>query len=207
MLYQITWCWGLSLQVYISVMEKGPEESFLILRMRRFTIGMSCKQFMEQRHIILSAVATNNSTWLWTCLFFCHYKIGIQLKIIWHFFIAFSSQLMKNWYEGSVCRNSHQKAPVLAQDCSSGYHWPKFCRQLCGYVDMLDYSAEGGNPFYNLIFKEPNYVKKIMDLCITIDNMEWVNTKHNYKVRDVESLVNISYIRSNLDCTFTTTIR
>ena len=72
---------------------------------------------------------------------------------------------------------------------------------------MLDYSAEGGNPFYNLIFKEPNYVKKIMDLCITIDNMEWVNTKHNYKVRDGEFLVKISNISSHLYLNFGTIIR
>ena len=71
---------------------------------------------------------------------------------------------------------------------------------------MLDAAKENGKTLCILFFKEPDYVMSIMALLMTLDDLEGANKKHNYKVRDGESLVKYSNISSLLGCTLATSI-
>ena len=64
---------------------------------------------------------------------------------------------------------------------------------------MLEASTEDVKTFRIFCFKHSEYVTKIMELWMTLDDLEGANTKRNYKGRDGESLVKNSNTRSHLD--------
>ena len=81
------------------------------------------------------------------------------------------------------------------------WYWPKsvpgdlddqnFAYKEVGDVEMFGDATEHGRLFRIFCFKYPDYAMKIMALCLTIDDMEGVNTKHNWNGRDGESQVKI----------------
>ena len=56
---------------------------------------------------------------------------------------------------------------------------------------MLEAATEENDPFHIFCFKFTDYVMKIMASCMTLDELEGVNTNLNYKGRDIEYLVKI----------------
>ena len=66
-----------------------------------------------------------------------------------------------------------------------------FAYKEVGDVEMFGDATEHGRLFRIFCLKYPDYAMKIMALCLTIDDMEGVNTKHNWKGRDGESQVKI----------------
>ena len=72
---------------------------------------------------------------------------------------------------------------------------------------MLEANTEYGKPFFISLLKLPSYMMNIMALRMNLDELEGVNTKRNYKVRDSESLFKNSNIGSHFYFTFATVIR
>ena len=66
-----------------------------------------------------------------------------------------------------------------------------FADKEVGVVDMLDAAIEEVKPIRIFGFNKPDYVMKIMSLWMTLDELEGVNMKRNYKGRYGESLVKV----------------
>ena len=89
------------------------------------------------------------------------------------------------------------------------WYWPKsvpedlfgrnFSDKEVGGVDMLEAVTEDGKSFLILFFKDTDYVMKIIELWMTLGELEGGNTKGNCKGRGGDYLVKKSNIGSHLD--------
>ena len=77
-----------------------------------------------------------------------------------------------------------------------------FADKEVGVVDMLDAAIEEVKPIRIFGFNKPDYVMKIMSLWMTLDELEGVNMKRNYKCRDGESLEFFSKYRPPFEFQF-----